>query len=232
MTEVLYTMRNGKIVDPNITTDGLACYLDTRGKTNTDKYKGTLLDLSGNGNHGSLHNFNFTEESGYIKDLSGGGLKFDGVDDKLTVDRDFMFTQKPFTYFIDFEISKSAVEQGAGIHLGLGFTLHENNSKIYNYSTSNPDATTLGDVIVTAGRHIFVCSIGEDFTKAKYFLDGNSVPILNKVLSDGTPVSFIDRKGPMSISRDGPRDGVKEINRLMVWDRQLTDEEIQQLMEV
>ena len=68
--KVLYSMKGGVIQDPSIPTDGLVCYLDARGKTNTDKHRGTLLDLSGNGNHGTLTNFNFTEESGYVKDLS------------------------------------------------------------------------------------------------------------------------------------------------------------------
>ena len=82
MTEVLYTIKNGKILDSNIPTDGLVCYLDARGKKNTDVHRGTLLDLSGNGNHGILNNFAFTGTSGYVKDLSGG-LKFDGVVDQI-----------------------------------------------------------------------------------------------------------------------------------------------------
>ena len=102
--EVLYTMRNGKIVDPNIPMDGLACYLDTRGKHNTDIYRNTLLDLSGSGNHGTLQNFNFTEESGYVEDLSGGGtsgLKFDEVDDKLSID---VYMSQDFTIFTELNI--------------------------------------------------------------------------------------------------------------------------------
>ena len=101
--EVLYAMRNGKIEDPNIPTDGLVCYLDTRGKTNTDKHKGTLLDLSSNGNHGTLRNFSFTEESGYVNDLSGG-LKFDGVDDQLLINTDL---SQDFTIFAKLNIPAS-----------------------------------------------------------------------------------------------------------------------------
>ena len=51
---LLYKTQAGKIQNPNIPTDGLICYLDARGKTNTDKHKGILLDLSGNGNDGTL----------------------------------------------------------------------------------------------------------------------------------------------------------------------------------
>lgn len=39
--------------------------------------KSVWKDLSGNGNHGELKNFNFTEDSGWVD----GGLRFDGVDD-------------------------------------------------------------------------------------------------------------------------------------------------------
>lgn len=67
--EVLYTLKNHKIIDPDIPTDGLVCYLDTRGKTNQDIHKETLLDLSGNGNNGTLTGFAFNESSGYVKDL-------------------------------------------------------------------------------------------------------------------------------------------------------------------
>ena len=104
MTEVLYTIKNGKILDPNIPMDGLVCYLDTRGKKNTDKHRATLLDLSGNGNNGVLQNFAFSESSGYVKDLSGGGnmaLNFDGVDDIVMVSKPF--TADDFTIFIDLD---------------------------------------------------------------------------------------------------------------------------------
>lgn len=230
--KILYSMKGGVIQDPSIPVDGLVCYLDTKGKSNTDKHKGTLLDLSSNGNHGTLQNFNFTEGSGY----ENGGLKFDGVDDSLSTIRDdslstirnVVIREKPFTYFVDFNISKTAMEQNSDIDLGLCFYLHRANNKIYNYLTSHPDGITLGDVNVTVGRHIFVCSMGEDYTKAKYFLDGNSIPILNKVLSDGTPVTFLYGNESEYINSAG----TKKINKLMIWDRQLTDEEVQQLMEV
>ena len=102
--KVLYSMKGGVIQDPSIPTDGLVCYLDTRGKTNTDKHKGTLLDLLGSGNHGTLQDFNFTEESGYVEDLSGGGtsgLKFDEVDDKLSIN---VYMSQDFTIFTELNI--------------------------------------------------------------------------------------------------------------------------------
>lgn len=227
MEKFIYGMRNGKIVNSTVPTDNLIMYIDTRGKKNSDTYKNLLYDLSGNGNHGTLQNFSFTEESGYVKGLSGG-LKFDGVDDYLSISRDFTFKEKPFTYFVDFKILRTATEQNNDIYLGLGFFLHNANNLIYNALTNNPYWNTHGDTQVGVGRHIFACTMGDDFTKAKYFLDGNSVFIYNKILSDGTPAVFVDKPGDITI----PADGVKKINKLMIWDRALTDEEITQIMEV
>ena len=120
--EVLYTMRNGKIVDPNIPTDGLVCYLDARGKYNTDIYKNTLLDLSGNGNHGTLRNFNFTEESGYVEDVSDGsasGLKFDGVDDYIRINNiNTLDITNEFTFMTELVVTKNNMKVQSIIHSG------------------------------------------------------------------------------------------------------------------
>ena len=220
--EVLYTMRNGKIVDPNIPMDGLVCYLDTRGKYNTDVYRNTLLDLSGNGNHGALQNFSFADGSGY----ENGGLKFDGVDDGATISRDFFFNKKPFTYLLDFEIPRTAKEQNSNILLGWAFFINYENNNIYS-RFNNPNAVVMGTAKVGVGRHIFVCNMGEDYAKTKFFLDGNSIGLWNIFKPDGTPVSFADSPGDIEVQPEG----VKKINKMMIWDRQLTDEEITKLME-
>ena len=65
-----------------VVQDGLVLHYDFSHESNTSEYKGKAFDYSGNGNHGVLNNFNFTEESGY-KDK---GLKYDNVDDFVTPD--------------------------------------------------------------------------------------------------------------------------------------------------
>lgn len=60
--------------------DGLLLHYDFSHESNTSEYKDKAFDYSGNGNHGILQNFNFTEESGY----EGEGLRFDGVDDNIS----------------------------------------------------------------------------------------------------------------------------------------------------
>lgn len=63
-----------------VVQDGLVLHYDFSHESNTSDYKGKAFDYSGNGNHGVLNNFNFTEESGY----EGEGLRFDGVDDNIS----------------------------------------------------------------------------------------------------------------------------------------------------
>lgn len=70
------------LVYPNPVKDGLVLWYDFSGRTNADGQRGIAEDLSGNGNHGTLQNFNFTPESGYDKNK----LLFDGVDDYIAFD--------------------------------------------------------------------------------------------------------------------------------------------------
>ena len=77
-----------------IVQDGLILHYDFSHESNTSEYKGKAFDYSGNGNHGVLNNFNFTEESGY----KGGGLKFDGVDDYVPVTNPSAMLSTKFTW--------------------------------------------------------------------------------------------------------------------------------------
>ena len=72
-----FIYEGSELVYPNPVKDGLVLWYDFSGRTNADGQRGIAEDLSGNGNHGTLQNFNFTAESGYDKNK----LLFDGVDD-------------------------------------------------------------------------------------------------------------------------------------------------------
>lgn len=218
MSEFLYKMRNGKIVDPNIPTDGLVCYLDTRGKNNTDKHRGTLLDLSGNGNDGILSGFDFTESSGYVKDLSGGtsGLRFDGIDDAMAYTHDIADGQ-PRTIYIDFDISKLASTQGNLITFPFGIFIHNVNDLVYfgSYFSYFPGSN------FPAGRHKIIITgngIVDSFKLYKLQASYDCNP------QTGTGKNYTDTK-IMS------KDGKKIIHKSMLWNRVLSDTEIQQLME-
>ena len=72
-----FIYEGNELVYPNPVKDGLVLWYDFSGRSNADGQRGIAEDLSGNGNRGTLQNFNFTEESGY----ESKGLKLDGVDD-------------------------------------------------------------------------------------------------------------------------------------------------------
>lgn len=55
-----YKTKNGKIIFPEeIPTDGLVLYYDFTLQTNSDRFKGKVIDLSGNGYHSDLVGFTF-----------------------------------------------------------------------------------------------------------------------------------------------------------------------------
>ena len=66
-----------------VVQDGLILHYDFSHESNASEYKGKAFDYSGNGNHGELQNFNFTEESGYNENK----LAFDGVDDYIETEK-------------------------------------------------------------------------------------------------------------------------------------------------
>ena len=80
--DVQFIMKNNKVKSPLIVTDGLELYYDVKGKKNTDNHKGKLLDMSGNGRHGTLRNFAYWGISGFVEKAEGG-LLLDNLDDKI-----------------------------------------------------------------------------------------------------------------------------------------------------
>ena len=78
---VKYSLKNKKILDENLITDGLVCYFNCHGK-NTDAHRATLLNLSGVDLNAQLQNFAFNESFGYV----GNKIKFDNVDDAIRID--------------------------------------------------------------------------------------------------------------------------------------------------
>ena len=210
--KVLYSVKGGVIQDPLISTDGLVCYLDTRGKTNTDKHRETLLNLSGNGNHGTLLNFGFNDESGYINNLSDG-LKFDGVDDQVTFNDPIPLKGKR-TCFIEFRIDESASEQGGLVEIGGNMYIHNANNKIYFSSVPVVTVNTF-----PSGEYKIAYTQGADNSNPRFWANGLEDPL--------SPISTSANPLPQGIRRLGK----KVIKKLIIWNRVLTDEEITKLME-
>ena len=78
-----FIYRGEELIYPNYVKDGLVLHYDFSAMSNDDVSRGVAKDLSGNGNHGTLQNFNFTAESGYDKNK----LIFDGVDDYIETEK-------------------------------------------------------------------------------------------------------------------------------------------------
>ena len=86
--------------------DGLVLWYDFSLKDNYSPGRERATDLSGNGNHGTLQNFNFTPESGYGKNE----LLFDGVDDHIlsnSLNRDYIDPIKNFNF--DFVLNQKDI---------------------------------------------------------------------------------------------------------------------------
>ena len=225
--KVLYSMKGGVIQDPSIPTDGLVCYLDTRGKTNTDKHRGTLLDLSGNGNHGTLQNFNFTEESGYVKGLSGGvgGLKFDGVDDWVSIPKSTIKTGettiflkniigKNQNYSIIFSSSDSS-NAYAGLLLSTPLRIVHNNTV---YKLINTPTLEIDSLLITVDKNNVLKAYLNGVKKIEGTL---SIPFVESDTNYGIGgVQYTSSRANMSFEK------------AMIYNRALTDTEITKLMEV
>ncbi len=87
-----FIYQGDELIHPNPVKDGLILWYDFSAMANSDVSKGVAKDLSGNGNDGTLQNFNYTAESGYNKNK----LLFDGVDDSITAPPSG-FGEKDFT---------------------------------------------------------------------------------------------------------------------------------------
>ena len=103
---VPFIYQGEELIYPEYVKDGLVLHYDFSGMTNNDVSKNIARDLSGNGNHGTLQNFNFTPESGYDKNK----LLFDGVDDYIlsnSLDRDYIDPIKNFNF--DFVLNQKDI---------------------------------------------------------------------------------------------------------------------------
>lgn len=79
--DIPFIYQGDELLYPNPIKDGLVLWYDFKGMSNNDKTRDVAVDLSGNGNHGTLRNFGFNDESGYQNRC----LTFDGVDDYISI---------------------------------------------------------------------------------------------------------------------------------------------------
>ena len=176
-----FIYEGNELVYPNPVKDGLVLWYDFSGRTNTDGQRGIAEDLSGNGNHGTLQNFNFTEESGYVED----GLKFDGVDDRVLMvspgeeSKAFLSSEMTIVWsgVIRETQAKSGINQilSAGYVNGWALGYHGQVDRLM-YTVRDSNAST-GYYI----RYIDRPPFGEFFTFAMTFKNGEVTAYLNGI---------------------------------------------------
>ena len=112
--DIPFVFRGDELIYPDYVKDGLVLHYDFSAMNNSDEGRGIARDLSGNGNHGTLQNFNYTPESGYDKNK----LLFDGVDDYIlsnSLNRDYIDPIKNFNF--DFVLNQKDITSKGSIIL-------------------------------------------------------------------------------------------------------------------
>ena len=144
------------------------------------------------------------------------GLKFDGVDDQVNLPKSIYDLGK-FTALIDFTVEKNANEQGIGIYLGGGIYIHRQNNKIYIFGSTVRSSTTY-----EKGRHkVAIVSTGRTISSKLYDYKNGVLAQVTENLIQDIPITC----------RPIEYYGSKIIHKFVVYNRPLTDTEIQQLLE-
>lgn len=126
----------------------------TVGKTNEDKDRATIANITGNGNDLVLSNFGFIEGSGYNKEGEYAGyLVTDGVDDKIT--SSIFEMGNDWTVIGDWELINTGKKDNAGIVKFDSIVIYNYNPILINIKNGRnnliPDQNTV-NAICSDGR--------------------------------------------------------------------------------
>ena len=211
-----FIYEGNELVYPNPVKDGLVLWYDFSGRTNTDGQRGIAEDLSGNGNHGTLQNFNYTAESGYDKNK----LLFDGVDDQVFIEGGE--DSSVFTILMTLKTSTKAIQffnyfsNQATYIRKLNTQLH---ASVFSESTGQATISFGGVFSNESDTHTTVGLIS-DGARVGIIANGNVVREIE--INDMRPVRL--RYLGRWVSHADALDGY--YNSLQVYNRPLTPEEI------
>ena len=173
-----FIYRGEELVYPNYVKDGLVLHYDFSAMSNDDVSRGVAKDLSGNGNDGTLQNFNFTPESGYDKNK----LLFDGVDDNIIMPSVFSGTNS-YSLSICFKLLSPPI-QHSGIFMfsgGIGrlwFRIFNNRTLGFNaYFGTGMDYSPTFKVINTGYMIHVTAVIDRANNTIKLYYDGEEVSV-------------------------------------------------------
>ena len=212
-----FIYEGSELVYPNPVKDGLVLWYDFSGRTNTDGQRGIAEDLSGNGNHGTLQNFNYTTESGYEKNK----LLFDGVDDEIAITTSEPISQ--MTYLMSVDISNESI-QFFNTFSVQAYYLRKQNANLHfsAYSDSDAQVSIRQPVFDSSERHRVSVGFILDRINNQVELIANGIPLGKVELRELTPtrITHLGRWVTKSDSLDG------SILSTHIYNRVLTPEEI------
>lgn len=214
-----FIYQGNDVLFPNPIRDGLVLWYDFKSMKNSDVTKGVAKDLSGNGNNGTLKNFNYTNGSGY-----DNGLKYDGIDDNLTVNTATSIRTIEMTLkFSANNTSDKILFHGNNsldyfyINPSAHFILRNRKKSTGGYQLTSINNNTENDF--SKIRHITVV---QDNLKCIVYVNG----ISNGSTKDYTEES-IDFKLVNIFNYNNKKSLDDKLHSIKVYDRMLTDQEIQ-----
>lgn len=217
-----FIYQGNELLYPNPVKDGLLLWYDFKGMKNDSVNKAIASDLSGNGNNGTLQNFAYTSDSGY-----DDGLKFDGIDDygiisltpsfrNTTYEIVFrwggMVENKPFQVLM--QTSSFWID---GIFMSIGNIRTSVRVNGVYQSVQFPMKDYLNK------NTVFTRVLDSDNKVLKIYLDGNKV-------AEKTLDSDVYEKTNAQYYFNSPNKDnfIGKINSVKVYNKPLTDQEIQQ----
>ena len=214
-----FIYEGSELVYPNPVKDGLVLWYDFSGRTNTDGQRGIAEDLSGNGNHGTLQNFNFTPESGYDKNK----LLFDGVDDYIDVAR--YETSKSFTISMTVETSPKDTQFLFGASHNAFYLRKYLGNRLHASVWSDKQYTISEQGFFTDEYEVSDVSYILDFTNKKLSIAGNGVVLVSTDFNGDYEDILIRRLGVWILGNGDHLDG--GLLSTKIYNRPLSPEEIQ-----
>ena len=219
--------------------DGLILYYDAINNTGNghDANSTVWKDLSGNGNDGKLVNINNTADSGWQED----GLKLDGIDDYVEISPDKLKGLGKGTVIVDFEFYDWNPDEQYNTLFFLGNQLQWN----YNHIQISED-------LYTASRFNTTVSNNKESTTNKLVMDvdlnqykqialtwnGTTVQNFNNGIKESSINSTITPANDSTVCYLGrnyyadTRNLNCKISSVKIYNRDLTEEEIQKTYEL
>ena len=190
-----------------------------------DEGRGNIArDYSGNGNDGTLYNFNFTATSGWVDGKVGKALSFDGVDDIVSVPNTFPSTNQNKITIVTWYRWKGGSYSGIvsrGWCSSMGWLMHGYYGFGVNDNTGCSAQYFASFGTLTANIWYFLVGIF-DGNKVYAFRDGNLINTRNAPSVNLNINNYQIRIGELNPGL---------IDELRIYNRALSDSEIKALYE-